>query len=125
MIRIQKGLDLPIVGSPDQRVEPGPRVRSVAVLGGDFPAMRPTLHVAEGDRVRRGQLIFDDKKNPGVRFTAPAAGRVSAINRGAKRFMQSVVIDLSEGADADVSFDSFGRRSLDGLRFEHARDLLV
>lgn len=124
MIRIQKGLDLPLAGGPDQRIEPGPSMRSVGVLGGDYPGMRPTLHVAEGDRVRRGQLLFDDKKNPGVRFTAPAAGRVVAINRGEKRFMQSVVIDLTDG-EGDVAFDAFRPRSLNGLRGDQARELLV
>ena len=124
MIRIQKGLDLPLAGSPDQRVEPGPSVRSVAVLGGDYPGMRPTLHVAEGERVRRGQMIFEDKKNPGVRFTAPAAGRVTAINRGEKRFMQSLVIDVTDG-DGDVQFESFRPRSLGALTGKQARDLLV
>ncbi|MFW5815781.1 MAG: NADH:ubiquinone reductase (Na(+)-transporting) subunit A, partial [Wenzhouxiangella sp.] len=93
MIRINKGLDLPLAGQPEATIEPGPAVRSVALLGGDYPGMRPTLHVAEGDRVRRGQLLFEDKKNPGVRYTAPAAGRVVAIHRGEKRFMQSVVIE--------------------------------
>ncbi|TVS11257.1 MAG: Na(+)-translocating NADH-quinone reductase subunit A [Wenzhouxiangella sp.] len=124
MIRIQKGLDLPLAGVPDQRVETAPRVRSVAVLGGDFPGMRPTLHVAEGDRVRRGQLIFEDKKNPGVRFTAPSAGRVSAIHRGEKRFMQSLVIDVTEG-EGDVDFDSFRPRSIDRLQAEQVRALLI
>ncbi len=124
MIRVQKGLDLPLAGSPEQKIESGPSIRSVAVLGGDYPGMRPTLHVAEGDRVRRGQLIFDDKKNPGVRFTAPAAGRVSAINRGAKRFMQSVVIDVTDG-DGDVDFKAYKSRSLGKLSGDDARELLI
>lgn len=124
MIRIQKGLDLPLAGVPDQRVEAAPSVRSVAVLGGDYPGMRPTLHVSEGDRVRRGQLIFEDKKNPGVRFTAPAAGRVSAIHRGEKRFMQSLVIDVTEG-EGDVDFEHFRPRSPGRLSAEQARALLI
>ncbi len=124
MIRIQKGLDLPLQGSPEQRVETGPSVRSVALLGGDYPGMRPTLHVAEGDRVRRGQLVFEDKKNPGVRFTAPAAGRVSAVNRGEKRFMQSLVINTTDG-DGDQRFDSYRPRSLSALKRDQARELLI
>lgn len=124
MIRIQKGLDLPLAGRPDRKVEPGKGVRTVGVLGGDYPGMRPTLHVAEGDRVRRGQLIFEDKKNPGVRFTAPAAGRVTAIHRGEKRFMQSLVIDVTDG-EGDVDFESFRPRSLGALKRDDARALLI
>ncbi|MFP4207492.1 MAG: Na(+)-translocating NADH-quinone reductase subunit A [Wenzhouxiangella sp.] len=119
MIRIQQGLDLPLAGPPVQRVEAGPAVRTAAVLGGDYPGMRPTLHVTEGDRVRRGQLLFEDKKNPGVRYTAPAAGRVVAIHRGDKRFMQSVVIEAGDGGDVD--FESYrpgvpGRLGADAVR---------
>lgn len=126
MIRIQRGLDLPIAGSPDQRVEAGPRLRSVAVLGGDYPGMRPTVHVVEGEQVRRGQLMFEDKKQPGVRFTAPAAGHVRAIHRGEKRFMQSVVIELDDGGEEeDVPFASFSGQPPERLRPEQLRELLV
>ncbi|MCZ6617353.1 MAG: Na(+)-translocating NADH-quinone reductase subunit A [Gammaproteobacteria bacterium] len=106
MINIKKGLDLPLPGNPEQHIEQARPVRSVAVLGDDYPGMRPTMLVREGDRVIRGQVLFTDKKNEGVQFTAPAAGRVSAINRGAKRVLQSVVIEV-EG-DATESFTRFG-----------------
>lgn len=109
MIRIKRGLDLPIDGAPRQEITDGPRVRSVATLGADYPGMRPTLHVKEGDRVSRGQLLFEDKKTPGVRYTAPAAGTVTAINRGHRRFMQSVVIEVD--GDAEQTFE----HRVDGL----------
>jgi Na+-transporting NADH:ubiquinone oxidoreductase subunit A len=123
MIRIQKGLDLPLAGQAEPRIEPGPAVRSVAVLGGDYPGMRPTLHVAEGDRVRRGQLLFEDKKNAGVRYTAPAAGRILAIHRGAKRFMQSVAIEPDDGGDVD--FSAFFKGVAGRLAPDTARALLI
>ena len=82
MIRIKRGLDLPISGNPEQIIESGHPVRSVALLGADYPGLKPTMEVAVGDRVTAGQLIFTDKKTPGIKFTAPASGLVSAINRG-------------------------------------------
>lgn len=124
MIQIEKGLDLPLDGSPVQHVEPGSSIRSVAVLGGDYPGMRPTLHVAEGDRVQRGQLLFEDKKNPGVRYTAPAGGRVSAIHRGEKRFMQSLVIELGDDP-GDARFECFQRCTSGRLDGASARELLI
>lgn len=124
MIRIRKGLDLPLAGTPRQQIEAGRAVRSVALLGADYPGMRPTLHVGEGDQVKRGQVLFDDKKNPGVSYTAPAAGRVVAINRGAKRYMLSVVIDVTEGG-GDHSFEHW-REGLAGSADRKAiRDLLI
>jgi len=99
MIRIKRGLDLPITGAPEQRIEAGRPVRSVAVIGFDHHGMKPTMAVQVGDRVKLGQVLFSDKKTPGVVYTAPGAGTVSAIHRGEQRVLQSVVIDL-DGDDA-------------------------
>ena len=94
MIRIKKGLDLPISGIPVQQILPGSRPHHVAVLGDDYVGMRPAMLVQEGDSVVKGQALFEDKKNPGVLFTAPASGTVVAIHRGERRVLQSVVIRI-------------------------------
>lgn len=94
MFRIRKGLDLPISGVPEQHVATGTSIRHVAILGDDYLGMRPSMRVQEGDRVVKGQALFEDKKNPGVLFTAPASGTVVAINRGERRILQSVVIGI-------------------------------
>jgi Na+-transporting NADH:ubiquinone oxidoreductase subunit A len=94
--RIKKGLDLPISGEPEQVVEEARLVRHVAVVASDFVGMKPRWEVQDGDVVKRGSLLFEDRRSPGVRFTAPASGRVSAIHRGAKRSLQSVVIELND-----------------------------
>ena len=82
MIKITKGLNLPIAGMPSQQISSKTAVKRVALLGEEYIGMRPSMAVREGDRVQKGQLLFEDKKNPGVRFTAPASGTVSAIHRG-------------------------------------------
>lgn len=94
MIRIKKGLDLPISGIPVQQISSGSRPHHVAVLGDDYVGMRPAMLVQEGDSVVKGQALFEDKKNPGVLFTAPASGTVVAIHRGERRVLQSVVIRI-------------------------------
>ncbi|AWL10955.1 Na(+)-translocating NADH-quinone reductase subunit [Saliniradius amylolyticus] len=101
MIKITKGLDLPIEGAPQQQIQDGARVSRVAILGEEYVGMRPTMHVREGDGVKKGQVLFEDKKNPGVKFTAPAAGVVKEVNRGHKRVLQSVVIEM-QGEDYET-----------------------
>ena len=123
MIKIHRGLDLPISGSPKQCIEDGPRVRSAAVVGIDFHGMKPTMAVKVGDTVKRGQLLFSDKKTPGVIYTAPAAGKIAAINRGARRVLQSVVIDV-EGDDAE-KFPRYNPDELTGLSRQQVVDNLV
>lgn len=123
MIKIKRGLDLPITGSPEQRIENGRSVRSVAVIGYDYHGMKPTMEVQEGDRVKLGQILFSDKKTDGVIYTAPASGVISAINRGDKRVLQSVVIDV-DGDDA-VTFDAHDASQLSSLDPQKIRDQLV
>ncbi|KKN22018.1 hypothetical protein LCGC14_0919410 [marine sediment metagenome] len=120
---IKKGLDLPISGKPEQTIYDGNKINSVAVLGNEYVGMRPTMEVEEGQKVKLGQILFTDKKNPGVNFTSPGAGTVKAINRGAKRALQSVVIEL-EGDD-QVTFDQYDIDKLTSLsRSDITKNLL-
>jgi Na+-transporting NADH:ubiquinone oxidoreductase subunit A len=127
--KIRKGLNLPIIGDPEQRIDSAPQPARVAVVADDYVGMRPTMHVAVGDNVRRGQLLFEDKKTPGVRYTATAAGTISAIHRGARRALQSVVIQLdpseASGHADNVSFESFSGRHPKELSREKTRELLL
>jgi Na+-transporting NADH:ubiquinone oxidoreductase subunit A len=123
MIKVRRGLDLPIAGAPEQVVHDGPKISQVAVLGSDYPGMKPTMAVREGDRVTRGQVLFSDKKNPGVVFTAPAPGKVVAVNRGERRVFQSLVIDIS-GAKAE-KFQSYKAAQLETLDRAAVVDNLV
>lgn len=123
MITIKKGLDLPIAGVPSALIENGPAVRSVALIGPDYIGMKPTLLVEVGDTVKKGQLLFSDKKTEGVLFTAPVAGKVTEINRGAKRAFQSMVIEV-EG-DEEETFTSYGEGDLTSLTREQVQDNLL
>ncbi|MBZ2188037.1 Na(+)-translocating NADH-quinone reductase subunit A [Alcanivorax sp. JB21] len=124
MIKIKRGLDLPITGAPRQVIEDGPRVRTVAVLGGDYMGMKPTMEVREGDRVRQGQVIFTDKKTEGVKYTAPASGTILAVNRGQKRVLQSVVIEV-EGDDDAVTFAAHNEGALASLDRASVQEQLI
>lgn len=123
MIKVKRGLDLPITGAPAQRIEAARPVRSVALVGFDYHGMKPTMQVQVGDRVKLGQVLFSDKKTPGVNYTAPAAGVVSAIHRGEQRVLQSVVIDLD--GDEQFTFASYSAGQLASLESSQVRDNLL
>ncbi|TWU16180.1 Na(+)-translocating NADH-quinone reductase subunit A [Allorhodopirellula heiligendammensis] len=120
---IKQGLDLPILGCPEQRVEVGPLVRSVALLGNDYVGMKPTMLVAPGDRVALGQPLFEDKKTPGVIYTSPGAGTVGDVIRGAKRKFEAVTIQL-DGDDA-VTFEDAREKDPVSLGGEGVQSVLV
>jgi len=113
MIKTKRGLDLPITGAPVQELAAGPEIRRVALVGYDYPGLKPTMEVGEGDRVQAGQLVFTDKKTDGVRYTAPGSGTVVAINRGAKRVFESLVIELDD--TVGLTFASYPAAELSGL----------
>ncbi|MCF1428226.1 MAG: Na(+)-translocating NADH-quinone reductase subunit A [Shewanella sp.] len=123
MITIKKGLDLPLSGRPEQAIHDGPAIKHIATLGEEYIGLRPTMKIRVGDKVQKGQVIFEDKKNPGVLYTASASGTVTDINRGARRVLQSVVIEV-EGDDA-VAFDKYDAQSLCTLTDSQVRSNLI
>jgi Na+-transporting NADH:ubiquinone oxidoreductase subunit A len=127
--RVSKGLQLAIQGEPEQRYDGRAASSRVALVAADYVGLRPTMLVEEGDQVRRGQPLFEDKKLPGVRYPAPGAGRVAAINRGARRAFESLVITLSEAEQAgrgeQIDLASFTGRAPAALDREAVHGLLL
>ncbi|MDN3614298.1 Na(+)-translocating NADH-quinone reductase subunit A [Vibrio gallaecicus] len=123
MITIKKGLDLPIAGTPSQVINDGKSITKVALLGEEYVGMRPTMHARVDDEVKKGQVLFADKKNPGVVFTSPASGKVIEINRGAKRVLQSVVIEVA--GNEQITFNNYAADQLASLDRETVKAQLV
>ncbi len=123
MIKIKRGLDIPLAGAPSAEIESAPATRAVALLGGDYHGMKPTMAVQVGDVVKRGDLLFTDKKCEGVRYTAPAGGRVASINRGAQRAFQSIVIEID--GDEPAKFEQFSSESARKLPAETIKQQLI
>jgi len=106
--KLKKGLDLPVEGAPEQKIQPGPEFSTVGVLGGDYIGLKPKMLVQEGDDVQRGTPLFCHKDAPDAMMVAPLTGKVVAINRGARRVLQSVVIEVSDANDTGVDFSNIG-----------------
>lgn len=127
--KIKQGLTLPITGAPEQSVSEASQPRHVAIVAADYVGMKPTMHVNDGDAVKRGQLLFEDKKTPGVRYTSPASGKVQGVHRGAKRALQSVVIELDQpeldGRGDHVQFNEFHSKHPSELNGDEVKALLL
>jgi Na+-transporting NADH:ubiquinone oxidoreductase subunit A len=124
LIKIKKGLNIPVAGEPAQAIHEAPPVTSVALVGRDYIGMKPSLLVGEGDRVKIGQPLLTDRKNPGVNYTSPGAGVVAAIHRGAKRALQSVVIRLDDTEEAET-FQAYQASELAQLSSTQVRENLL
>lgn len=121
-ITLTKGLDIPIEGEPDQVIRKGAEVSRVGLVGDDYIGLKPTMLVKEGERVKIGQPLFTDKKNPGFNFTSPGCGTVTSIRRGAKRMFESLIISL-EGED-QVEFPELPAEGQAALEAEDIARLL-
>jgi len=122
-IKIRKGLDLPIAGAPEQRIDDAKSVGSVAVVAGDYRGLRGSVLAGEGDWVRVGQPLVSDKDFSELLLTSPGCGRVVAVNRGVRRSLQSIVVRL-EG-DEEERFDAYDQARLLTLDRRSARKLLL
>lgn len=126
VIEIHKGLRLPLAGPPVQKIEDGPdSLRYFSVTGPDYVGMKPTMLVEVGNAVKAGQALFEDKKNPGVLFTAPVSGKVHAIHRGDRRLLHSVVVEADGAGNDSVAFDRFDADQLETLDAEIVRKNLI
>ena len=124
MKKIRNGLDIPISGSPEHKIADFKKPRSVALLGADYHGLKPSMLVKEGDRVKIGQPLFEDKKNNGVLFTSPGGGVIESINRGNKRALQSVVIEIDE-SEEEESFVNIRTEDLSNHNSSTIRENLI
>ena len=102
MIKIKKGIDIHLVGEAKKEMKVyEPTLYAIKPL--DFIGVVPKMHVAEGDDVKVGTVLFHDKKNEGIFFTSPVSGKVKAIVRGEKRVILKVVVE-SDGKNEAIDF---------------------
>lgn len=123
MITLKKGLNIPITGAPTQEISSAKAPSAVALLGIDYHGLKPSMMVTVGDSIRCGQPLFEDKKNPGVIFTAPASGTIAEINRGQRRAFQSLVIEVEN--TEQISFSSYTAKTPNTLNRQEVVDLLL
>jgi Na+-transporting NADH:ubiquinone oxidoreductase subunit A len=105
--KLKKGLNIPIIGIPNQVISDNKIPGSVAVLGPDFKGLKPKMLVSVGDEVERGTALFCHKDEPEISYVSPCKGHVKEINRGEKRVLLSVVIDVESISDKGLSITAF------------------
>lgn len=121
VIRIRKGLNIPVLGEAEKILQIAPRAESYAVSPADFHGLTPKLLVKEGDRVKAGTPLFFDKYNEDILFTSPVSGVFSLLVRGEKRR----ILELRIEPDAEDSYVDFGVRDLSEMSREDITALML
>lgn len=96
---IEKGHNLPLAGSAELKLEELPQAQTVSVNFTDYPSRKFRLFVKAGDTVKAGQGLCSCKAEEDLVFTTPVAGTVKEINRGARRALLNIVIEVSDSND--------------------------
>ena len=102
IFNLKKGLNIPVLGIPEQIIQGEKKPKSVAVLGPDYIGLKPKMLVSVGDKVKRGSPLFCHKDYPEISYVSPCKGKVKVINRGDKRVLLSVVIDVESISDKGI-----------------------
>lgn len=113
LLRLKKGIDLKLSGGI---VNPEPKIASVsrvALTPADFPGMIPKPEVKPGDHVIAGTPIWHDKNNDNIKVVSPVAGTIKEIERGEKRRIIRITIDVDQSQNATEPNNSNTDKSVD------------
>lgn len=106
----RRGIEAPLGPTPQGAPLKTPAVKTVALLGGDYPNVVFDLRVKEGDAVRAGQTLCVDRRRPEICFAAAASGHVSQIKLGPRRRLE--MLEITGAGDDAVNFAKGDLRKL-------------
>ncbi|WP_375568166.1 hypothetical protein ABWH92_10640 [Ahrensia marina] len=98
-VSVRRGLRFSAPAAPSQTIDESKTVKAAALLGVDYPGLRPRFLVEVGERVREGQTLFVDRKDDAVCFASPIAGEVFAIEFGPRRTLSALVVRAKASDD--------------------------
>ena len=109
--KISKGFDVKVLGQPEPVIEELGGQTRFAVYPSEFEGIKPRLQVQVGDKVKRGQVLFFNKRMDRTLFRSPCCGTISAINLGARRFPLEILIDADVNEESET-FKSYTTESI-------------
>lgn len=93
---IRHGAPAPNDPAPVQRITGTVAPTSVALMGEDFPGLRPKFLVTVGARVTQGQTLFTDRKEPRIAHVSPVSGVVTELSYGPRRTLSTCILSTSD-----------------------------
>jgi len=114
VIKIKRGLDIPLKGKAEKILVQADPSEMYAVKPIDFAGLTPKLTVKVDHKVKAGSPLFFDKYHPEVLFTSPVSGKVVSITRGERRRILEVVVK----ADPQIAYESFRKGDPESMERE-------
>ena len=99
-IQLNKGLDIPVKGAAELKIEKTINSEVVSVKPVNFKNLTPKLLVRDGNEVKAGSILFVDKYRPEIGFASPVSGTVESVVRGEKRKLLEVRVKADKTTDS-------------------------
>ncbi len=120
-ILIKKGLQIPLLGEPDEVFRGRVTSEFVKVCPEDFHGITPKVAVKVNDRVKAGTALFYEKRHPEMLFASPVSGVVTAIERGEKRR----ILHFTVQADKEIQYEDFGKKDVASLSSDEVKKSIL
>ena len=121
MIKIKKGLDINLKGKASDVLLSGKNSDSYAIVPDYYNGIVPKVVAKVGDKVKAGSVLMIDKNRPEIKFVSPVSGEVTAVNRGEKRKVLSIVVK----PDAQIEYEDFGKKNVASLKGEEVKEAIL
>ena len=108
VIKIKKGLDINLKGKASDVLLNGGKSESYAIVPDYYNGILPKVVAKVGEKVKAGSVLMIDKNRPEIKFVSPVSGEVTAVNRGEKRKVLSIVVK----PDAQIEYEEFGKKNV-------------
>ena len=121
VIKLKKGLDINLKGKPSEILLTGGNSTTYAIIPDNYNGITPKVVARQGDKVKAGTVLMIDKTYPEIKFVSPVSGEVSAVNRGEKRKVLSIVVK----PDKENQYEDFGKKNLSSLNGEEVKEAIL
>ncbi|MCD8136146.1 MAG: Na(+)-translocating NADH-quinone reductase subunit A [Parabacteroides gordonii] len=121
VIKIKKGLDINLKGKASDVLLNGRKSDSYAIVPDYYNGIIPKVVAKVGEKVKAGSVLMIDKNRPEIKFVSPVSGEVTAVNRGEKRKVLSIVVK----PDTQIEYEDFGKKNVSSLKGEEVKEALL
>ena len=117
---IKKGFDLNLLGKPDTAIDTIPSGSLFKINGSEFKGVKPRIKVKEGDIVKIGTILFENKGHEDFKVVSPVAGVVKNIVLGERRVLEQITIEENGNA-----YEEFQKYNLNSILTTNKEELLA
>ncbi len=121
LIKIKKGLQIPLLGASEEVLRGGVTSEFVRICPRDFHGITPKPLIKVGDKVKAGDALFYAKDHEEMLFASPLSGVVNAIERGEKRR----ILNFEIKADSTIEYVDYGVKNVESLTSDEVKSSLL